>query len=62
MQIFLNSHGASLDVDGKWGKKTRQAAMNYWGQSIDTATEAWAAYSIYAGSAIGGVGAIIGGA
>ena len=53
MQIFLNSHGAGLDVDGKWGKKTRQAAMNYWGQSIDTATEAWAAYSIYAGSAIG---------
>ena len=62
MQIFLNSHGAGLDVDGKWGKKTRQAAMNYWGQSIDTATEAWAAYSIYAGSAIGAVGAIVGSA
>lgn len=63
MQIFLNSHGAGLNVDGKWGKKTRQAAMNYWGQSIDTATEAWAAYSIYAGPAIGGVvGAIIGAA
>ena len=59
----MNSHGAGLDVDGKWGKKTRQAAMNYWGQSVDTATEAWAAYSIYGGSAVGGtVGAIVGAA
>ena len=46
MQRFLNAHGANLTVDGKWGEKTAQASVNYWGRKFDTAMEAWAIYNM----------------
>lgn len=47
LQTYLNSKGYNLDVDGKFGTKTKNAAVAFWGSGANTADGAWQLYGRY---------------